>query len=490
VHVQTAPFPAAPAAGLPVLDAAEIAAAAAQLEGRPPEEVLAWAADRFAPRITLATSFGAEGCVLVDLIARRRLPIDVFTLDTGLLFPETRALWRRLEERYALTIRGVCPEQTVEEQAARHGDRVWEREPDRCCGLRKVAPLREALAGFDAWVSAIRRDQTPERARTRAVEADLRFGLVKVNPLAGWTAEQVWAYVREHSVPTNPLHQRGYPSIGCTPCTTPVAPGEDARAGRWRGRTKKECGLHLAPAAATVAAAAAAAPAIAAGAGTAAPERGNGHHADPFPVFLQLAGRRVVVVGGGPVAAGKLAALLAAGARVTVVAPAVLPAIAEAGVEVHRRPFRAGDLDGAWYAVAAATPEVNREVAAAAAERRLFVNAVDDPANASAYLGGVLRRGGVTVAVSTGGRAPALAGLLREALDAVLPDEVERWVEEAERLKQEQRANGVPMTARRPALLQALVGLYGVDPVRNVFDAVSVEADQQRPPAAITTGGC
>ncbi len=437
--MQTAPYPAAPAtAGLPALGAAEIAAAAAALEGRPPGEILAWAADRFAPRVTLATSFGPEGCVLVDLIARRRLPIDVFTLDTGLLFPETRALWRRLEERYGLTIRGVRPAQTVEEQAARHGDRLWEREPDRCCGLRKVAPLREALAGFDAWVSAIRRDQTPERARTRAVEADLRFGLVKVNPLAGWTAEQVWAYVRAHDVPTNPLHQRGYPSIGCVPCTTPVAPGEDARAGRWRGRAKKECGLHWANG-----------------------HQGDGHQAEPFPVFLQLAGRRVVVVGGGPVAAGKIAALLAAGAQVTVVAPEVVPAIAEAGVEVERRPFRPADLDGAWYAVAAATPEVNREVAAAAAERRLFVNAVDDPANASAYLGGVLRRGGVTVAVSTGGRAPALAGLLREALDAVLPDEVERWVEEAERLKREQRANGVPMAARRPALLRALVGLYG-----------------------------
>jgi phosphoadenosine phosphosulfate reductase len=145
----------------------------------------------------------------------------------------------------------VRPELSVEAQAERHGDRLWERDPDRCCGLRKVAPLREALAGFDAWVSAIRRDQTPERARTRVVEADTRFGLVKINPLAGWTAAEVWAYLREHDVPTNPLHQRGYPSIGCTPCTTPVAPGEGERAGRWRGWTKRECGLHLAaPAAA------------------------------------------------------------------------------------------------------------------------------------------------------------------------------------------------------------------------------------------------
>jgi uroporphyrin-III C-methyltransferase/precorrin-2 dehydrogenase/sirohydrochlorin ferrochelatase len=213
-----------------------------------------------------------------------------------------------------------------------------------------------------------------------------------------------------------------------------VAPGEGERAGRWRGWTKRECGLHLG---------------------------GNGHKSESFPVFLQLAGRKVVLVGGGTVAAAKLPALLAAGARVTVVAPDLQPAIADSGAAVERRPFRAADLDSAWYVVAAATPEVNREVAAAAEERRVFVNAVDDPANASAYLGGVVRRGGVTVAVSTNGRAPALAGLLREALDAVLPEEIDRWVVEAERVKGEQRAAGVPMPERRPALLRALVELYG-----------------------------
>jgi len=222
----------------------EIADAAQALEGRSPADVLAWAAGRYAPRITFATAFGAEGCVLVDLIARHHLPVDVFTLDTGLLFPETYALWRRLEERYGLTIRPVRPELSVEAQAAVHGAALWERMPDRCCQIRKVAPLRRALDGFDAWITSIRRDQTNDRSTARVVEWDLAFGLVKVNPLAGWTSEDVQRYVRVHRVPVNPLHARGYPSIGCMPCTTAVAPGEAPRAGRWRGRGKTECGLH------------------------------------------------------------------------------------------------------------------------------------------------------------------------------------------------------------------------------------------------------
>jgi phosphoadenosine phosphosulfate reductase len=221
-----------------------IADAARQLEGRPPEQALGWAAERFAPKVAFATGFGAEGCLLVDVIARHGLAIEVFTLDTGLLFPETYALWQRLEERYGLAIRAVRPAQSVGEQARVHGDALWQRDPDRCCALRKVEPLRSALAGLGAWVTAIRREQTPERATARVVEWDERFGLVKLNPLAGWTHAQVWDYVTEHAVPVSPLHARGYPSIGCEPCTSPVRPGEDPRAGRWRGRSKNECGLH------------------------------------------------------------------------------------------------------------------------------------------------------------------------------------------------------------------------------------------------------
>src|SRR5215471_17264382 len=146
-------------------------------------DVLTWAAGQFGPRLTFATGFGIEGCVVIDLIGRHRLPIDLFTLDTGLLFPETYALWRRLEARYGVTIRAVRPELDLPQQAALHGDRLWERDPDQCCAIRKVAPLRRALRGFDAWITAIRRDQTPDRAHAQAIENDPKFGLVKVNPL-------------------------------------------------------------------------------------------------------------------------------------------------------------------------------------------------------------------------------------------------------------------------------------------------------------------
>jgi uroporphyrin-III C-methyltransferase/precorrin-2 dehydrogenase/sirohydrochlorin ferrochelatase len=181
---------------------------------------------------------------------------------------------------------------------------------------------------------------------------------------------------------------------------------------------------------------------------------------DLFPTFLKLAGRRVLVVGGGPVAASKLQALLAAGANVTVVAPDVVEAIVSQPVCIERRPFEPGDLDGAWFVVAAAPPEVNRAVAAAAEERRLFVNAVDDPAHATAYLGGVVRKNGITIAISTDGRAPALAGLLREGLEAVLPGDLDRWLEQSDVLRPEWRREGVPMEQRRPRLLEAINRLY------------------------------
>jgi uroporphyrin-III C-methyltransferase/precorrin-2 dehydrogenase/sirohydrochlorin ferrochelatase len=179
-----------------------------------------------------------------------------------------------------------------------------------------------------------------------------------------------------------------------------------------------------------------------------------------FPTFLKLAGRPVLVVGGGRMAAAKLPALAEAGAVVTVVAPALHPAVEAAGVAVRRRAFVPADLDGAWFVVAAATPEVNGQVARAAEERRLFVNAVDDPRRASAYQGGVVRRSGVTFAISTEGQAPALAGLLREALDAVLPRDLHAWVAESRRLKTLWRRERLPMEKRRPALLDALNDLY------------------------------
>jgi siroheme synthase-like protein len=179
-----------------------------------------------------------------------------------------------------------------------------------------------------------------------------------------------------------------------------------------------------------------------------------------FPAFLRLQGRPVLVVGAGPVAADKLHGLLAAGAAVTVVAPDVRAEIVASGVRVERRAFEARDLEGVFLVIAAATPEVNRAVAGAAEARAVFVNAVDDPRNASAYLGGVVRRGGVTLAVSTDGVAPALAGLLREAIEAVLPEDLGAWVEEAKRIRTQQKALGVAMGERRPRLLRALNDLY------------------------------
>ena len=180
-----------------------------------------------------------------------------------------------------------------------------------------------------------------------------------------------------------------------------------------------------------------------------------------FPVFLKLAGRKVLVVGAGPVAAGKLRALLDAEAVVTVVAPDVVPAIAAAPVQIRRRPFDPSDLEGVWYVVAAAPPDVNRAVAAGAHARGIFVNAVDDIENASAYAGAVLQRAGVTIALSTDGEAPALAGLLREALEAVLPDDLDAWMASAREARRGWLAAGVPMEQRRPILLDALVRLYG-----------------------------
>ena len=179
-----------------------------------------------------------------------------------------------------------------------------------------------------------------------------------------------------------------------------------------------------------------------------------------FPVFLKLRGRRVVIVGGGKVAAGKLDGLLAAGADITVIAPEIRPELDRSGVTLVRRRFDDADLDDAWYVVAAAPPDVNRQVGEAAERRRVFVNAVDDPAHATAYLGGVVRRDGVTVAISTEGRAPALAGLLREALDAWLPGDLEAWLTAADGARRAWREQDVPMDQRRPQLLETLNRLY------------------------------
>jgi len=213
-------------------------------EGAAPAEVLSWAVDEFGSEVALATGFGPEGCVLIAELARVRPGARIFYLDTDLLFPETYALIGELRARYGVRFERRASKLSLEAQAARHGERLWETRPDECCRLRKVEPLREAFSGLRAWITAIRREQTPARAGARVVERDALYGLVKINPLAGWPSRDVWGYLVRHRVPYNPLHNRGYPSIGCAPCTTPVRIGEDPRAGRWRGTAKTECGLH------------------------------------------------------------------------------------------------------------------------------------------------------------------------------------------------------------------------------------------------------
>jgi len=226
----------------PDVSKAQLAGWASALEGKAPGEILAAVAPAFPGRIALATSFGPEDNLLLDLIARERLPIPVFTLDTGFLFAETYALWARLEEQYGIRIRAVSAGLATFTEGQ---PPPWKVDPDACCAARKVAPLKAELSTLGAWVTGIRRDQTPDRAHARVVEWDARFGLVKVNPLAGWSSDEVWARLRQRGIPWNPLHDQGFASIGCAPCTTPVKPGEDPRSGRWRGHEKNECGLHL-----------------------------------------------------------------------------------------------------------------------------------------------------------------------------------------------------------------------------------------------------
>ncbi|MBX5467501.1 MAG: phosphoadenylyl-sulfate reductase [Firmicutes bacterium] len=214
------------------------------LEGWPADAVVAWAIAAFGSHLALASSFGAEDMVLIDLAAPHRPRPNLFYLDTGLLFPETYDLIRQVERHYQWPATRVAPELTLVDQARNFGPSLWERDPDTCCRLRKVEPLQRHLRGKAAWMTGIRRAQTPARRKARVLEWDSRFGLWKVNPLVDWSWEAVLAYLQQHAVPHNPLHHSGYPSIGCLPCTTAVATGEDPRAGRWRGQVKTECGLH------------------------------------------------------------------------------------------------------------------------------------------------------------------------------------------------------------------------------------------------------
>ena len=210
-----------------------------------PERVLEWAFERFGDTVAISSAFGAEGMALIDIASRVRKQFRLFTLDTEFLFPETHNLMDRVEERYGITIEKVYPLNSPEEQERIYGAALWERQADQCCNLRKVEPLRRKLSELSAWITSIRRDQTSSRAGAGKVQWDEKFGLVKINPIADWSSKQVWQYIRQHDVPYNVLHERSYPSIGCTHCTRAVLPGEDPRAGRWSGSSKTECGLHI-----------------------------------------------------------------------------------------------------------------------------------------------------------------------------------------------------------------------------------------------------
>jgi phosphoadenosine phosphosulfate reductase len=218
-------------------------------EGWNAKQVLSWVFGKFGDAVAISSAFGAEGMTLIDMASRVSKSFRLFTIDTEFLFPETYNLMDRIEQRYGITIERVYSQLSPEQQAFANGPALWSRDPDQCCNLRKVEPLRRKLSGLAAWITSIRRDQTWARAGARKIEWDEKFGLVKVNPIADWSSAQVWRYIREHDVPYNALHDQNYPSIGCTHCTRAINFGEEARAGRWPGFAKTECGLHYVKAA-------------------------------------------------------------------------------------------------------------------------------------------------------------------------------------------------------------------------------------------------
>lgn len=223
---------------------AELQAASIELESAQPWEILSWTAQRFGSGFAVATAFGAEGMLIIHWLAKYAPQTPIFNLETGYQFPETLAMVDRVRQRYGLEIELVRPELTVPEYEALHGGPVYSHAPDQCCRDRKLVPLRRRLQGVTAWASAIRRDQSPDRSIVPIVGWDRKFGLVKVSPLANWKKRQVWQTIVSENVPYNPLHDQGFPSIGCQPCTRCVLAGEDERAGRWAGSKKTECGLH------------------------------------------------------------------------------------------------------------------------------------------------------------------------------------------------------------------------------------------------------
>jgi len=224
---------------------ADLAEHSRRLETASPQEIIAWAVEAYAPKLTMATAFGPEGCVILHMLAEIDPTTYVFNLDTGYQFKETLELRDQIEKRYGIAVDYKSADTTVEQYEALHGGPLYKTNSDQCCFDRKVKVLREAVVGWHAWMSGIRRDQgTGDRAGIPIVGWDKKFNLVKISPLANWTKKDVWKLITQHNIPYNPLHDQGYTSIGCWPCTRAVMFGEDERAGRWSGSAKKECGLH------------------------------------------------------------------------------------------------------------------------------------------------------------------------------------------------------------------------------------------------------
>jgi phosphoadenosine phosphosulfate reductase len=218
----------------------------ARLEAASAEEILAWAVQTYFPRFTMATGLGPEGCVIISMLAKIEPRVYIFNLDTGYQFRETLELRERIAEKYRIVVDLQRPGLSVDAYEAAHGGPVYRTDPDKCCYDRKVCVLHRVAKQYDAWATGIRRDQSPTRADTPIVRWDKKFGLVKISPLAAWTKSDVWRRILDEKIPYNLLHDQGYSSIGCWPCTRAVQSGEDERAGRWTGTAKTECGLHTA----------------------------------------------------------------------------------------------------------------------------------------------------------------------------------------------------------------------------------------------------
>ncbi len=220
-------------------------AASSRLETATPEEIISWGVEHYAPYLTMATAFGPEGCVILSMLAKIAPGTYVFNLETGYQFQETLDLRDRIAEKYGIEVDLLQPELSVTDYEALHGGPLYRTNPNQCCFDRKIKTLQRASAVMHAWMSGIRRDQSTDRAQAAIVGWDKKFGLVKISPLANWTKKDIWKRINDESIPYNPLHDQGYPSIGCWPCTRAVAANEtDERAGRWSGMKKTECGLH------------------------------------------------------------------------------------------------------------------------------------------------------------------------------------------------------------------------------------------------------